>query len=83
MHPSLAPHLHGEECREVIEKLHRCHAENPYRKFLGACNDLKTALDRCLQKEYHVRQKRNLQSAVERKQRYQKAMKDDWDEDCN
>lgn len=83
MHPSLAPHLHGEECREVIAKLHKCHAEEPYRKFLGACNDLKIALDRCLKKEYHVRQKANYKSATLRKQRYQEAMKKAWDEDYN
>lgn len=76
MHPSLAPHLHGEECRQIIEQLHKCHAENPYRKFFGACNEVRRALDRCLQKEYQVRQKKNYQTAHEREKRIQERIKE-------
>ena len=72
MHPNLAEHLHSEECREVISQLQQCHADYPYKKFLGACNDLKRALNRCLQKEYEVKQKHNYQTSLERKERYQK-----------
>lgn len=75
MHPDLAPHLHGEECRRAIEKLHRCHVENPYRKFFGECNELRRALDRCLQKEYHIRQKKNYKAAIENEKRYEEMKK--------
>ncbi|CAH3186136.1 unnamed protein product [Porites lobata] len=50
MHPSLAPHLHGD-CLEIIEQLHRCHEQHPVGKFLGECNDIKRALNRCLKEE--------------------------------
>ena len=30
-----------------MEALQLCHAENPYAKFWGACNDYKYELDRC------------------------------------
>ena len=81
MHPSLALHLHDQECVEWIKKLHRCHAENPYRKFLGECNEVRRALDKCLQKEYHVKQGKNYKSAVEREQRYQRLLKSDREEE--
>lgn len=77
MHPNLATHLHGEECREIIAQLYNCHAENPYRKFIGACNDFKRALNRCLQKEYEVKQKESFQASIERKKRYQKMMREE------
>lgn len=70
MHPNLAPHLHTE-CRDVIEKLSSCHSQHPYKKFLGACNDLKRALNKCLQQEYETKRRKNYQESVERKKRYQ------------
>ena len=72
MHPNLAEHLHSEECREVIAALHQCHTDHPCRKFLGICNDLKRALNKCLQKEYEVKQKQNYKESVDRKERYKK-----------
>lgn len=80
MHPSLARHLHGEECREIIEQLHSCHANHPYKKFFGACNDLKRALNRCLQKEYEVRRKQSYQASVERKRRYKELLQEEEDD---
>lgn len=32
---------------QVIDALLLCHNDNPYAKFLGACNDEKVALDKC------------------------------------
>jgi COX assembly protein 2 len=52
MHPPLHFHLHTEDCKKIIEALSRCHVEHPLKKYIGACNDLKRALNRCLQKEY-------------------------------
>lgn len=77
MHPNLAAHLHGEECKEIIAQLHKCHSEHPYRKFVGACNDFKRALNNCLQKEYEIKQKKSYQESIERKNRYQKLMEED------
>lgn len=79
MHPNLASHLHNEECRKVIEQLYQCHTENPYRKFWGACNEFKRALNKCLQKEYEAKQKINFQEALERKKRYKKLLQEDSD----
>lgn len=76
MHPPLAENLHGEECRKVIEQLHKCHADHPYRKFLGACNDLKRALNRCLNKEYRERQAASLERARKTKELYKKMNED-------
>ncbi|CAH3180384.1 unnamed protein product, partial [Porites evermanni] len=52
MHPSLAPHLHGD-CLEIIQQLHRCHEQvnTSCWEFLGECNDIKRALNRCLKEE--------------------------------
>lgn len=79
MHPNLATHLHGDECREIISQLYKCHADKPYRKFFGACNDFKRALNRCLQKEYEIKRAKSFQQSVERKERYQKMMQEEED----
>ena len=77
MHPNLAPHLHGQECREIIAQLYKCHADNPYRKFFGACNEFKRALNRCLQKEYEINRSKSYQASVERKERYRRIMQEE------
>ncbi|XP_071520907.1 protein Abitram-like isoform X2 [Panulirus ornatus] len=51
MHPDLSPHLHTDECNALISKLHTCHEENKFLKFLGACNELDTAMLKCLKAE--------------------------------
>lgn len=76
MHPNLADHLHGEECRKVIAQLHKCHAEHPYRKFFGACNDLKRALDQCLHKEYKERRTASFERARKKKEAYKRINED-------
>jgi hypothetical protein len=49
--PSLPPYLPPspppQTKIQVIDALLLCHAENPYAKFMGACNDQKVALDQC------------------------------------
>lgn len=77
MHPNLSAHLHGDECRKVIEALQKCHRDHPYKKFLGACNDFKIALDSCLYKEYKQQQKKNLEQSRLTKKRYQQMNKED------
>ena len=57
MHPPLfKPH---PLCKQEVEDLVRCHAERPYLKFVGACNDAKSALDMCFREEKKLRQKLN------------------------
>ncbi|KAG5188765.1 hypothetical protein JKP88DRAFT_25195 [Tribonema minus] len=61
MHPPLfKPH---PMCQEMVEQLVKCHDENPYGKFLGACNEAKTALDKCFRQEKIARYKANMESA--------------------
>lgn len=77
MHPSLAPHLHGEECRRVIELLNKCHKDHPFRKFFGACNQFKRALNDCLQKEYVERRQKNYDLAQKKKKAFKKLYEED------
>ena len=42
-------------CQDVIKALLACHEENPKTKFLGACNDEKTALDKCFKVRKRIR----------------------------
>ncbi|XP_062502082.1 COX assembly mitochondrial protein 2 homolog [Corticium candelabrum] len=70
MHPSLHPHLHGPKCQEIIILLHQCHNQHPLAKFIGKCNYLTRALDRCLQEEYQERRKKNFEEAKLRRERW-------------
>ena len=78
MHPSLAPHLHSDKCREIIRALELCHERHPLRKFLGACNPLKRALNECLREEVAQRRKENYATAQDKKRKYKElAAKDE------
>ena len=77
MHPSLAPHLHSQECQRIIDELNKCHRDHALRKFLGACNPLKRALNECLKRERSERRKENYEAAQKRKKEYQELMKED------
>lgn len=49
MHPPLdRPH---PDCEEVIRELRYCHAQSGWKQYLGACNEIKFAMDRCLKAE--------------------------------
>ncbi len=49
MHPPLyRPH---PLCEEVVQNLVRCHDDNPFKKYLGICNDAKYRLDECFRME--------------------------------
>ncbi|KAG7169033.1 Abitram-like [Homarus americanus] len=51
MHPDLSPHLHTDECNALISKLQNCHKENKLLKFVGICNEIDTAVWKCLKAE--------------------------------
>ncbi|GAB1597920.1 hypothetical protein Ahia01_000068800 [Argonauta hians] len=59
MHPDLSSHLHTGECNIIIEALKICHKENPWKKFLGACNELDHSLNKCLRNERETNRRNN------------------------
>lgn len=76
MHPTLSEHLHPG-CEEAIRALEACHAAHPLRKFLGACNHAKAALDRCLADEYLVRRELNAAKSKIAKDRLKEQLRRD------
>lgn len=68
MHPTLSEHLHPG-CVEAIQALEDCHQANPLKKFIGSCNDFKTALDQCLRDEFLVKRELNAQQSKAEKDR--------------
>mmetsp|Transcript_5666 Transcript_5666/g.14472 ORF Transcript_5666/g.14472 Transcript_5666/m.14472 type:complete len:84 (-) Transcript_5666:624-875(-) len=62
MHPPLKVHKHPH-CREKIEALINCHADNPVAKFWGVCNDVKVDLVKCFAEEKVIKRGENLKKA--------------------
>mmetsp|Transcript_6591 Transcript_6591/g.7547 ORF Transcript_6591/g.7547 Transcript_6591/m.7547 type:complete len:82 (+) Transcript_6591:219-464(+) len=74
MHPPLfRPH---PLCQEVVDAFLACHEENPYLKFLGACNDRKYALEVCLKQEKVERRRANAEKARQEKARIKAKMEE-------
>ena len=68
MHPPLdRPH---PDCQDVIAALKACHARG-WQKWWGGCNDIKTALDRCLKLEKQRLLQEVNEGLVERKMQEQ------------
>jgi len=68
MHPDLSPHLHLEECNILIAKLKDCHNENKFAKFMGACNDIDKAVNKCLKKEREIKRNANRAAGKEKRE---------------
>lgn len=49
MHPPLQ--REHPDCQQIIADLTQCHKDHTVGKWFGACNEAKTALDRCFLQE--------------------------------
>ncbi|POY76287.1 hypothetical protein BMF94_0482 [Rhodotorula taiwanensis] len=59
-----------------MKALQQCHAQYPYLKFVGACNDQKHALNACLRQERLERTRKNSDAAREKR----RAVEERWKE---
>lgn len=61
MHPPLyRPH---PKCEEFVNALVNCHANFPFSKFMGYCNDDKAAMDICFREEKEETRHANMMKA--------------------
>ena len=63
------PHSAFPFSPQTIQALITCHADHPWAKFWGACNEQKWALDRCFRAEKAIKRKKNLEKARREQER--------------
>ncbi|GFN93035.1 cox assembly mitochondrial protein 2 [Plakobranchus ocellatus] len=59
MHSDLSPHLHSDECNALIAALKKCHADNPFKRFLGVCTEADRQMTNCLKRERESKRRAN------------------------
>uniref|UniRef100_A0A1B0FPD7 COX assembly mitochondrial protein n=1 Tax=Glossina morsitans morsitans TaxID=37546 RepID=A0A1B0FPD7_GLOMM len=67
MNTDLSPHLHTQDCNQLIDELKKCHEENKFAKFIGACNGFNSSVAKCLKQEHKARSAANRAKARKRK----------------
>ena len=60
-------------CSDLINALRECHRVHYLSKFIGACNDARTELDKCLRKEKGIRREANKEKAGLKEQQENRA----------
>ncbi|KAH7930883.1 UPF0287-domain-containing protein [Leucogyrophana mollusca] len=73
MHPQLSDKR--IVCREFIQALDVCHANN-WARLTGGCNQEKDKLNKCLRKERVERSTRNREQAKEQRMKAEQAWRD-------
>lgn len=68
MHPLLDRKQNESECKDIIAIFKSCHEKNPWKKFLGVCNDEKTKLDQC----FRIEKEKSRQANPKRETQYSK-----------
>lgn len=72
MHPQIVVGDHA--CDQFMVALIRCHEASWINRFIGACNDEKASLDRCLRED----KKRKVKASVAKAREKRKV----WEERC-
>ncbi|KAI0736860.1 hypothetical protein C8Q72DRAFT_28040 [Fomitopsis betulina] len=75
MHPQLETDNKRLVCKDFIQALDACHANN-WAKWTGGCNRAKNDLNMCLRKERVDRTTQNREEAKRRRQKTEQAWKD-------
>ncbi|KAF9348838.1 MAG: hypothetical protein J3Q66DRAFT_322674 [Benniella sp.] len=75
MHSKLDLHKHIS-CEDIIVEFDRCHSESILNRYLGRCNQLKRAMNECLQAEFDINRKKHFEKAKEKRKKVEEAWKD-------
>ncbi|PGH03767.1 hypothetical protein AJ80_08637 [Polytolypa hystricis UAMH7299] len=76
-------HLHtkyNQNCTDVMNMLDECHARGFLLKAVGACNEIKREVNKCLSAERYERARQNRELARENRSRVEKLWKEDGEE---
>ncbi|KAG5863383.1 hypothetical protein JTB14_017018 [Gonioctena quinquepunctata] len=77
MHTDLSPHLHTQQCNELIKLLQDCHRDHAFRKFFGICNSIDRQMTKCIRGERVAKRARNLEKSRETKNKVSQLLRQD------